>query len=94
MSYRPDARGLREIGESAELQEAVLAAARRGAAAAQSSDPQGSYTVAPVTVPAGRRDEPRVAATITDEGPDSMGRESERHTLNRVAVPAIENEGR
>src|SRR4051812_5497429 len=91
-TYRADVRGLREIATSPGMQEAVLAAARRGAAAAQSADPQGSYVAAPTRVTAGRKDETRAGATVTDEGPDSMGRESRNHTLNRAAVAAIESE--
>lgn len=91
-SYVPDARGLHELATSPDMQAVVAAAAQRGAAAAAAADPRGRYVVSPLRVTAGRRDETRAGALITDEGPDSMGRESERHTLNRDAVAAIESE--
>jgi hypothetical protein len=91
-SYTPDARGLHELATSPGMQAATTAAAQRGAAAAAAADPRGKYVVSPTRVTAGRRDETRAGALITDDGPDSMGRESERHTLNRDAVRAIESE--
>lgn len=94
MPYTPIQAGLREIGGSDEMQKAVLEAAQRGAAAAQGADPAGRYVAAPQAVTAGRRNEARAGATVTDEGPDSMGRESKHHTLNRVAVQAIERTNR
>lgn len=89
LKYTPDHDGMRQFGQSPELREAVLDAARAGAAAAQSADPAGRYEVDPMTLSAGRYDEPRVGAVITDTSSDSLRPDAVR-ALNTNAVIAIE----
>lgn len=88
-SYVPDVKGLAEIGRSPALQAAVLAAAARGAQAAATANPRGSYSVRPQPVRAGYREEPRVGAVVENSAPDAVLQESQTRALVR-AVPVIE----
>ena len=89
-SYVPIQSGLHELALTPGMQQAVMAAAQRGAEAAKRANPGGNYTVTPEVVQAGRRNENRAGAVVADEGPDSMGREAETRALTRNAVAEIE----
>lgn len=66
--YRMDPRGIAALSQTAAIQDVALEAARRIADTATSVDrsPRASYQVRPAVVPAGRRNELRGGAVVTD----------------------------
>ena len=74
--YRMDPRGIAALSRSAAIQDVALEAARRIADTATRVDrsSRASYPVRPAVVPAGRRNELRGGAIVTDAegtgGPD------------------------
>lgn len=65
--YTPDRRGMQELATSQVVQDAAVAAGARIAAAASGFDPDGQYSVHGTGVHAGRGDELRAGAVVTDE---------------------------
>lgn len=66
-NYKPDTRGLAEIGQDPKLGAVCLATALAGAAMANQLDPQGNYTASEQTVVAGWRNERRAGAVINQK---------------------------
>lgn len=85
MKYSPRRQGFKEVGQSAKVQAATLAAAYEIAAWANTDDPWGAYQVERATVPTGWDNEPRAGARVVAT---RRGRGPDRRTLVR-AVRAI-----
>lgn len=85
VNYKPDARGLRELGQSSGVADAAMQGARSVAAFARSDDPRGVYDAAPATVSAGWQNEPRRGARVVET---QMGAGARRRTLARGAENA------
>lgn len=81
--YRPDNKGMRELGQSRVVGDACMEAARRGASWANSMDRRGSYRAERVTVPAGWSNEPRAGAMVSQTKPSGVG------PRDRVLVRAV-----
>lgn len=94
-SYKPDRRGMRELGMSAVVGDAMVAAAEKGRAWAEANAPRdsgeyaGSFEVARATVQAGWSNEDRAGAVLYNTAPHGGVVEWRDHVLSR-AVNAIE----
>lgn len=64
--YTPSYTGLRELAQSSGLSQASVDVAEQLARQARAVDPKGDYEAGPATVTAGRSNEPRAGAAITD----------------------------
>lgn len=64
-NYKPDTRGLAQIGQDPKLGAVCLATAMAGAAIANQVDPAGRYSASTQTVVAGWRNERRAGAVIS-----------------------------
>ena len=67
LRYTPDRKGMRDLALSAEVQSAAVDAGMLVASAAAGFDPNGQYSVRGTGVHAGRSDELRAGAVVTDE---------------------------
>lgn len=85
VTYRPEVRGLAQIGTSREIGQLSMEGGRRIAATAKRDNPTGEYSVTPATVTAGWRHERRAGAMVTEEVP---GRGPERRSLARASQEA------
>lgn len=98
--YKPDRRGLREIGMSSGVQQASVEAAERGKAYAEAMAPRDSGTFArsfrvrPETVNAGRSNEPRAGAVLENTAPYARYVRSKGDSFMYNLVPIIEGRGR
>lgn len=63
--YKPDPKGLREIGRDPRLGAVCQAVAEQGSALANQLDPDGNYQASRRTVTAGWRNESRAGAVIS-----------------------------
>ncbi len=95
VEYRPDREGMRALGLSKEMGDAMVAAAEVGRAAAEADAPfvSGSYrsafTVERAVLPAGYQHEDRAGAILANNSDHAIPVEQKHHTLAR-AVDAIE----
>ena len=85
VNYKPDPRGLRELGRSSGVGEAAMAGARAVAAFARADNPSGAYDVTPATVTAGWRNEERRGARVVET---VMKAGARKRTLARAAGQA------
>ena len=85
VNYKPDPRGLRELGRSSGVGEAAMDGARAVAAFARVDNPSGAYDVTPATVTAGWRNEQRAGARVVET---VMKAGARRRALSRAAQGA------
>lgn len=85
VKYTPDYAGVRDFGREPFIGEACVDAGRAVAAWAKDNDPDGEYDVQEVGVPAGRNNEIRAGAVVTET---KQGRGAFKRTLARAAQEA------
>lgn len=85
VKYTPDRGGMRELGREAFIGQAAVEAGNAVAAWARGNDPDGEYGVQEVGVPAGRENEVRAGAVVTET---QRGRGHFKRTLARAAQEA------
>lgn len=79
-NYKPDPRGMAQLGQDPKLGAVCLTTALAGAAIANQLDPQGNYSASTQTVIAGWRNERRAGAVI------SQNSESWKAQRDRVLI--------
>ena len=85
VKYTPDYNGMRNFGRESFVGQAAVDAGRSVAAWAQSNDPTGGYSVQEVGVTAGRQNDMRAGAVVTET---TSGRGRWKRTLARAAQEA------
>lgn len=83
--YTPDFAGMREFGREAFIGQAAVDAGRAVAAWAETNDPDGEYEVQEVGVTAGRQNDLRAGAVVTET---VRGKGHFKRTLARAAQEA------
>lgn len=83
--YTPDHKGMRDFGREAFIGEAAVEAGRAVAAWARNNDPKGDYGAQEVGVTAGRNNEMRAGAVVTET---VQGEGRWKRTLARAAQEA------
>lgn len=87
--YRPDPGGMRQLGQSPEMGQAMQEAAKVGQRWAEGAAPRdtgeyaGSFRVAPATVQGGWRHEDRAGAALINDAPHAGIVESRHRILAR-----------
>ena len=90
IEYRADPAGMRALGQSRGMQDAMVRAAETGRAWVEANAPRvsgayaGSATVEPVTVTAGWRREPRAGARLEVQAPHASSVERSHQVLRRA----------
>ena len=90
VKYTPDYRGMRDFGRERFIGALAVDAGRVVAAWAKANDPGGEYDVQEVGVPAGRQNDIRAGAVVTETKRD---RGHYKRTLARAAQEARANYG-
>lgn len=90
VKYTPDYRGMRDFGRETFIGALSVDAGRAVAEWAKVNDPEGEYSVDEVGVPAGRQNEIRAGAVVTET---TRGRGHFKRTLARAAQEARRNYG-
>ena len=85
VKYTPDPRGMREFGRESFIGQAAVEGGRTIAAWARGNDPKGDYGVQEVGVTAGRSNEMRAGAVVTET---VQGEGRWKRTLARAAQEA------
>jgi len=90
VKYTPDYGGMRELGRESFIGALSVDAGRAVAEWAKVNDPDGDYDVQEVGVPAGRQNDIRAGAVVTET---KRGRGHFKRTLARAAQEARRNYG-
>lgn len=85
VTYKPDPRGLAELGRSSGMTRAAMEGARAVQRSAQAINPSGSYETSPAAVTAGWRNEQRSGARVVET---VMKAGARRRALSRAAQGA------